>query len=197
MSGMSGEPGRAGNTPGPPRRRTTAEATGPDPLSELADRLALRELVDIYAHAIDHRLPDLFATLFHEDGQLVLPHPAGAGRPPVVLDGRQGWQDAFAAVKPFTVTSHFVGNHLVRLDGHRATGTTYCLVHEIYDTADAPRMQLRMAHYTDIYVRHDDRWLFRTRTVRMDWHDDRALGAPRNPYRKPASAATDGKEPQP
>lgn len=192
-AGTAGRP----SSPGPLTAAGTTATAGPSPLTDVADRLALRELVDTYAYAIDHRLPDLFATLFHEDGRLVLPHPAGTGRPPVVFGGRQGWERAFTAVAPFTATSHFVGNHLVRLDGDSATGSTYCLVHEIYETADGQRMQQRMAHYTDVCTRIDGRWLFLTRTLRIDWHDDRVLGPPRNPYRKPDSARTAGKEPQP
>jgi SnoaL-like domain len=166
-------------------------------MDEAADRLALRELVDTYAHAVDHRLPDLFAGLFHESGQLVLNHPTDPERPPVVFDGARGWEHAFAAVVPFTVTTHFVGNHLVRLDGDYATGSTCCLVHEVYDSADGPRMQLRMARYADTYTRHKGRWVFRTRILQFDWHDDRALGAARDPYRHPDAAPAPRKDPQP
>lgn len=166
-------------------------------LRELADRIALRELVDSYAHAVDRRLPQLFATLFHEDGQLLITHPAGGDRAPLVLDGRHGWDRAFTAVAPFTVTSHFVGNHLVRLAGDRASGETYCLAHEIYQAEHVLRMQLRLVRYADTYVRHAGQWLFRTRLLHFDWHDDRALGAPGDPFRGMGAGLAFGREAQP
>lgn len=148
----------------------------------LADRVALRELVDLYAYAVDRREPRLFATLFTEDGELVV-NPATGGEP-FVLDGRDGWARAFTVVAPFTVTGHFVGNHLVRTAGDRARGETYCLVHEVYQAAGGPRIQLRFVRYADAYVRHDGRWLFRSRILHFDWHDDRVLGPARDPHRE-------------
>jgi len=151
-----------------------------------ADRVALRELVDLYAYAVDRREPQLFATLFTEDGRLVV-HPAAGGEP-LLLDGRNGWTDAFQIVAPFTVTSHFVGNHLVRTAGDQAGGETYCLVHEIYQAGDGPRIQLRLVRYADVYARRGGRWLFQTRELRFDWHDDRPLGPARDPFQETGTA---------
>jgi hypothetical protein len=178
-------------------RAAPGEDTDRQTLRELVDRVALRELVDAYAHAVDRRRPDLFAGLFHQDGRLIVPHPGGDGHKPIVLDGRQGWEHAFAAVAPFTVTSHFVGNHLVRLAGDSATAETYCLAHEVYGPQDgADRMQVRLIRYADTCVRHRGRWLFRTRELHVDWHDDRALGAPRDRLRRTGSGVRPGKEQQ-
>jgi hypothetical protein len=164
-------------------------------LRELVDRISLRELVDAYAQAVDRCRPDLLEQLFLEDGQLIVPHPAGDGRKPIVLDGRHGWERAFAAVAPFTVTGHFVGNHLVRLAGDSATAETYCLAHEVYEPrGETARMQLRLIRYTDTCVRHRGRWLFRTRELHVDWHDDHALGAPRDLFRQTGSGGRRGME---
>ncbi|WP_329222655.1 nuclear transport factor 2 family protein [Streptomyces sp. NBC_01485] len=206
-AGYRAPPGRPDPaTPDGHPARSAPEGTGPvvspargipRTLAEIADRIALRELVDTYAHAVDHRLPDLFSTLFHPGGRLIVPHPAGGSRPPIVLEGHHGWEHAFAAVAPFAVTSHFVGNHLVRLEGDSATARTSCLVHEIYRPATgAARMQLRLISYADTCVRHEGRWLFRTRALHVDWHDDRALGAPRNPFRETGTGVRSGKERQ-
>ena len=150
--------------------------------ADLADRVALRELVDLYAYAVDRRRPDLFATLFPADGELVV--TSATGGEPLVLNGRDGWARAFTVVAPFTVTGHFVGNHLVRTAGDRAGGEAYCLVHEIYQAGDSPRIQLRFVRYADAYVRRGGRWLFQTRVLHFDWHDDRALGPARDLYRE-------------
>jgi hypothetical protein len=157
--------------------------------ADLADRVALRELVDLYAYSIDRRQPRLFATLFPPDGQLIV--TGRAGTRPLVLDGRDGWVRAFTVVAPFTVTSHFVGNHLVRTTGDQAGGETYCLVHEVYRGDGDPRIQVRLVRYEDAYVRRGGRWLFQTRVLRIDWHDDRVLGPARDPYRETGAGSAE------
>jgi hypothetical protein len=149
--------------------------------SEAADRIALRALVDSYAHVLDNRLRTRFATLFCEDGRLVLPHPAGRDRPQFVFDGRDGWARAFAVLAPFDTTVHFVGNHLVSIEEDAATGETYCLAHELYDRGGTRRMTVRSVRYLDSYRRIAGRWFFRVRELVVDWVDDRALTAPPTP----------------
>ncbi|WP_370942304.1 nuclear transport factor 2 family protein [Amycolatopsis sp. cg5] len=147
-------------------------------VAEVADRLALRALVDSYAYAVDNRQPEQFAELFCADGCLVMPHPAGRDRTKLVFDGSDGWARAFAILAPFNATTHFVGNHLVSITGDDATGETYCLAHELYDKDGAQRMIVRCVRYTDSYVRVGGEWFFRTRDLSVDWLDDQVLHAP-------------------
>ncbi|GAA3811133.1 nuclear transport factor 2 family protein [Streptomyces phyllanthi] len=139
------------------------------------DRLDLRQLVDAYALAVDRRLPDLFASLFSDDGQLVVRDTDRPYRKPLVLDGRDGWTKAFAVLAPCVLTTHFVGNHLVRLSGDRATGETYCLAHEIYPGGEAGRLLVRSVRYRDSYCRTDGRWRFSRRELTVDWVEERVL----------------------
>jgi SnoaL-like protein len=145
---------------------------------QVADRLALRDLVYAYAHAVDNRLPNRFRALFCGDGQLVLPHPAGGDHAALVFDGSDGWARAFAILAPCTATTHFVGNQLVSISGDSATGETHCLAHEHYERDGANRMLVRCVRYADSYRRVADAWLFHRRELTIDWVDDRALVAP-------------------
>lgn len=151
---------------------------------EVADRMALRELVYAYAQAVDNRRPEEFRALFCEDGELVLPHPAGGEHRALVLDGSDGWARAFAVVAPYTATNHFVGNHLVSINGDDATGQTYCLAHELYDRDGTSRMVVRCIRYADSFRRVAGSWRFRTRKLAVDWLDDRALVPPPTDMRR-------------
>ncbi|MDX3745009.1 nuclear transport factor 2 family protein [Streptomyces sp. AK08-02] len=142
---------------------------------DLRDRMDLRQLVDTYAHALDRRMTELFASLFGEGGELVLMRPPGSLRAPLVLDGRDGWAKALAVLEPCRVTTHFVGNHLVRLAGDSATGETYCLAHEIHPVDGVDRIRVRSIRYHDSYRRTNGSWLFARRELTIDWTEDRAL----------------------
>jgi len=145
---------------------------------DLHDRVELRQLVDTYAYALDRRMAELFGSLFAADGELVL---LRAGGRDLVFDGRDGWARALAVLEPCRVTTHFVGNHLVRLDGDSATGETYCLAHEIYPTDGADRMRVRSIRYRDSYRRTEGSWLFTRRELTIDWTEDRVLRSPAGP----------------
>ncbi|WP_055523097.1 nuclear transport factor 2 family protein [Streptomyces graminilatus] len=143
------------------------------------ERQDLRRLVDTYASALDRRNPRLLASLFHEDGEVVLNPPAGTGRPPLVLDGRDGWERVLSALTPSVVTTHFVGSHKVRLAGDSASGETDCLAHEMYaaDT-EAARLRVRAIRYRDSYRRTTGAWRFIRRELTVDWTEDRVLAPP-------------------
>lgn len=145
---------------------------------DVRDRLDLRRLVDTYASALDRRNTKLFASLFDEDGQLVLNPPAGTGRPPRVFDGRDGWASVLSVLEPCVVTAHFVGNHTVRLSGDSASGETYCLAHEIYPADAARRLRVRSIRYQDSYRRTAGAWRFARRELTVDWTEDRVLTPP-------------------
>ncbi|NEA66182.1 nuclear transport factor 2 family protein [Streptomyces sp. SID12488] len=143
------------------------------------DRQDLRRLVDTYASALDRQNPKLFASLFDEDGELVLNFPTGTGRPPLVLDGRDGWAGELSVLAPCVVTTHFVGSHTVRLAGDSASGETDCLAHEMYaDDAEAARLRVRSMRYRDSYRRARGVWRFTRRELTVDWTEDRVLSLP-------------------
>lgn len=98
-----------------------------------------------------------------------------------MLDGRDGWARALAVLEPCRVTTHFVGNHLVRLAGDSATGETYCLAHEIYPADGPDRMRVRSIRYRDTYRRTNGSWLFARRELTIDWTEDRVLRSPSGP----------------
>jgi hypothetical protein len=139
-----------------------------DKLQEVADRLALRDLVQQYAKGADNRSPELFGGAFTDDG--VLNTSRG------VVEG----SSAIAALAPklgrYKATMHMIGNHYVDFaDDDHAMGETYCMAHHVYDAAGVDRVYIMAIRYKDTYVRTGAGWRMSSRTLELQWDEDRPL----------------------
>jgi len=143
---------------------------------EAADRLAIRELVDAYAHCADRREAEAQKALFTEDAHFLV-YMNGVGTEPTEdLHGKERLTPVFAALKQYEVTMHFNGQSTARLDGARATGETYCIAHHVF-TADGERkIMLAYLRYLDSFVKQGGRWLFAERNLYLEFSDTRTLG---------------------
>src|ERR1700759_2992580 len=103
--------------------------------AEQADRLAIRELIDAYAHCADRRDADGQKSLFTDDTHFVVYMEGQGSEPTQVLDGRDALTPVFAALNDYQATMHFNGQSTIALDGDRATGESYCIAHHLF-TAD-------------------------------------------------------------
>jgi uncharacterized protein (TIGR02246 family) len=147
-----------------------------DTQQEVADRLALRHLVDAYARHVDGGDAAAVAALFTDDGRLVSRLHGAAGDAPSVRQGPDEIADALVAgLDRYVVTTHVVGGQVVALDGGRATGDTVCLAHHVYESGGSRRMLVMAVRYTDSYARGPDGWRFAERELHLDWRQDRAL----------------------
>jgi hypothetical protein len=143
---------------------------------EAADRLAIRELVEAYAHCADRRDAKGQMALFTADTHFVVYMNAKDPTPSQELHSRQALAPVFADLNKYAATTHFVGQSTVlTLAGDRATGEAYCLAHHI--TVDGARRRLMLAslRYYDTFVKTDGAWLFAERLLYVDWADERAL----------------------
>ena len=100
--------------------------------TELADRLAIRELVDAYAHCADRRDAHGQKSLFTEDTHFVVYMEGEGSDPTDDLHGRESLTPVFENLNTYEVTMHFNGQSTVTIDGDRATGYLYCLAHHVY-----------------------------------------------------------------
>ena len=141
--------------------------------TEAADRLAIRELVDAYAHCADRRDADGQKSLFTEDTHFVVYMEGEGSEPTQVLDGREALTPVFDALNNYQATMHFNGQSTIALDGDRATGESYCIAHHLF-TEDGER-KLMVAHirYDDTIVKVDGAWLFAERKLYVDWTETR------------------------
>jgi uncharacterized protein (TIGR02246 family) len=153
----------------------------PIDLQHVADHMALRELVATYAHGVDRRDAHGVAALFTEDGRLASYH----GDAVTPVNDRRGRDQIAAAMETmdrYLVTTHFLGQQNVVIDGDRATGETYCLAHHLYHEADDDWVNRVISiRYLDAYVRAGDNWLFFERRIVADWIEHRPWreGVPR------------------
>jgi hypothetical protein len=141
------------------------------------DRLALRELVDAYAHRVDRRDLDGVAALFTEGGRLIVYDGEPGDAPPLrERHGRAEISAAMERLRRYDVTTHFLGQQTVTIDGDRANGETYCLAHHLADQ-DGRRINTVMSiRYLDSYVRTAEGWLIDERRLALDWVEDRPIG---------------------
>jgi len=125
------------------------------PGGDVADMLAIQDLVYNYTHAIDGRQELLFAGLWASDAVWDLGGDAGLG----VFRGRDAIFDAFRrSVASGRQMHHFSSNLIVHVHGNQATGRSK----SVTTGRDIPMF----ASYDDEYVRLDGIWQFTRRTVR-------------------------------
>ncbi|MFP6559214.1 nuclear transport factor 2 family protein [Paraburkholderia sp. B3] len=143
---------------------------------EAADRLAIRELIDAWAHDADRKLPAAQAALFTDDGvvEVYMSEPGKDSKPAQVLHGRKEIETGIGdALKKYAVTMHVNGQSTVQINGDHATNESYTLAHHFW-TENGKRMLLVMGiRYYDTIVRKDGHWLFAERKLIIDWTDSR------------------------
>jgi SnoaL-like protein len=143
---------------------------------EAADRLAIRELVDAYAHCADRRDAEGQKSLFTEDTHFLV-YMNGVGTEPTEdLHGREQLTPVFAALKQYAVTMHFNGQSTARLDGAQATGETYCIAHHVFSADGERKIMLAYLRYADSFVKQGGTWLFAERNLYLEFSDMRTLG---------------------
>jgi ketosteroid isomerase-like protein len=149
------------------------------PISErqAADRLAIRELVDAYAHCADRRDAEGQMALFTPDTHFVVYLDPHAERPTQELHGRAALAPVFDALNAYIATTHFNGQSTVALDGDQATGETYCLAHHVsVDDGGRRTMMIASIRYQDTFRKDTDgAWLFAERILLVDWTETRPL----------------------
>lgn len=142
--------------------------------SEAADRLAIRELIDAYAHCADHRDAEGQMALFTPDTHFAVFMDATSAEPSQDLRGRDSLAPVFDNLNTYAATTHFNGQSTVALDGDRATGESYCLAHHVsFDDAGQRSLRIASIRYLDEFVKTDGEWLFAERRLMIDWTETR------------------------
>jgi SnoaL-like protein len=144
--------------------------------TEAADRLAIRELVEAYAHCADRRDAKGQMSLFTADTHFVVYMNAKDPTPSQELHSREALAPVFADLNKYDATTHFVGQSTIfTLTSDRATGEAYCLAHHVTVDGGKQRLMVASLRYLDTFVQIDDAWLFAERQLYVDWVDERPL----------------------
>jgi len=144
--------------------------------TEAVDRLAIRELIEAYAHCADRRDAKGQMSLFTANTHFVVYMDAKDPKPTQELHTREALALVFAELNKYEVTTHFVGQStILTLTSDRATGEAYCLAHHVTLDGGKRRLMVASLRYLDTFVKKDGAWLFAERLLYVDWVDERAL----------------------
>jgi len=142
--------------------------------TEAADRLALRELFDAYAHCADRRDAEGQKALFTDDTVFAVYMDGEGSEATYVLQGRESLTPVFADLNRYEATMHFNGQSTVALDGDRATGESYCLAHHLFTEDGERKLMVASLRYLDTFVKSNGTWLFAERKLYVDWTETRS-----------------------
>src|SRR5258708_36289970 len=144
--------------------------------TEAADRLAIRELVEAYAHCADRRDAKGQMALFTEDTHFVVYMSAKDPTPSQELHSREELAPIFAELNKYDATTHFIGQSTIfTLTADQGTSETYCLAHHVTVEGAKRRLMIASLRYLDTFVKIGGAWLFAERKLYVDWLEERAL----------------------
>ena len=144
--------------------------------TETADRLAVRELVEAYAHCADRRDAKGQMSLFTKDTHFVVFMNAKDREPTWELRSRDALASVFAVLNKYDATTHFVGQSTIfSLTDDKAVGEAYCLAYHVTVAEGARRLMVASLRYLDTFVKQDGEWLFAERLLYVDWTEERAI----------------------
>ena len=141
--------------------------------AEQADRLAIRELIDAYAHCADRRDADGQKALFTDDTHFVVYMEGQGSEPTQVLDGREALTPVFDDLNRYEATMHFNGQSTVTLDHEWGSGESYCIAHHLYSEGDERKLMVAYLRYDDRFIKVDGAWRFAARSLYVDWAETR------------------------
>jgi SnoaL-like domain len=144
--------------------------------TEAADRLAIRELIEAYAHCADRRDAKGQMALFTADTRFVVYMNAKDQTPTQELHSREALAPVFADLNQYDATMHFIGQStILTLAADRATGEAYCLAHHLTVHGDKRRLMVAALRYSDTFVKMQGAWLFAERRLYVDWTEERPM----------------------
>jgi hypothetical protein len=146
--------------------------------AEAADRLALRELFDAYAHCADRRDADRQKALFTDDTVFAVYMDGEGSEPTYVLHGQEALTPVFEDLNRYEATTHFNGQSTITLHGDRAAGESYTIAHHVYTEDGTRKIMVASLRYLDSFTKREGRWYFAERKLILDWSETRSMNAP-------------------
>src|SRR5258708_30675747 len=151
--------------------------------SEGADRLAIRELVEAYAHCADRRDVKGQMSLFTEDTHFAVYMNAKDPKASQELHSRAALAPVFDDLNKYAATQHFVGQStILTLTADRAAGEAHTMAHHLTVDGGQRRLMIAALRYDDTFVKKDGAWLFAERKLSGDWLEEPAPAGPRRAW---------------
>ena len=142
-------------------------------ISEIEDRIAIKNLVDTFSVLADVKETQKQTLLFTENATV---ESIMNGQRGAALVGRKQIGDAFANfLSLFETVYHINGQQTVTLNGDKASGISYCAV-TLIGVENGKKMKTSFGiYYNDEYVRQNNHWLIAKRTSTFAWQDKQEL----------------------
>lgn len=143
--------------------------------NELADKIALRELIDKISMLGDKKDFVHQTELFSENA---ISETVAGGETILKLEGRKEMVQAFEKfLQDFDTVYHFNGQQTVTINGDTATGTCYCFI-TLIGSENGKKIRTTVgATYEDEYVRVNSQWLVSKRVGNFNWQDKTAIAS--------------------
>jgi ketosteroid isomerase-like protein len=145
---------------------------------DAADRLAIRTLIDRYAHCADGRDTAGHVALFTDDAVFAV-YRGNAAESVQVLHGHDELAHLFEGLTAYQATTHFNGQSIVFVEGGRATGESYCIAHHVSVVDGRQTLMVAAVRYLDTFIKQHGRWLFAERKAVIDWTETRSADTAR------------------
>ncbi|WP_243350229.1 nuclear transport factor 2 family protein [Parabacteroides sp. FAFU027] len=138
-------------------------------LQTLQDKLALKELVDVFSILADQKEIEKQTMLFTEDATV---ETLFNGQIISSLHGRKQLGEAFGGfLNQFETVYHINGQQTVTVNGNKASGISYCLVTLIGSENGKKVKTTNGVYYNDEYLKQNGKWLIANRKSTFAWQD--------------------------
>jgi len=131
------------------------------PIEEVADRLAIHDVLFRYAHALDDRDSRLLRTCFTEDAVCEV------GATLSGIDAIIGFAEG--VLSGFDVTQHLIANPRCAVDGDHAESVCDLQAQHVTRGAPGGEHYVIGGRYVDSLVRTPDGWRIARRRLRVTW----------------------------
>lgn len=126
------------------------------------DRMAIREVLETYADAVNQYNGDVWASLWIEDSQWDLPDYPELG----TVHGKKAIVDMWYSAMPnYPKLSFGISIGSILVDGDKAT--TRCYISEVYEEPETGKDKRAQGEYNDKLVKVDGQWKLAHRTFHV------------------------------
>lgn len=129
---------------------------------EIAERLAIAEVLARYCRGIDRCDADLLAAVFTPDARI--DYGDGAKSPDETIPG------LMAGLGAMRLTQHNISNTILRITGTTAKAETNCVALHLIPAPDGEIELVVGGRYLDRLVKTDGAWRIAERLYVMDWN---------------------------
>ena len=154
--------------------QTSASKSLEQRITEIEDRLALKQLVDQFSILSDLKHAQAQALLFTPDAVV---ETYQGDKLTITLKGREQIAEVFGNfLNSMETVYHINGQQTVELNGNNATGVSYCRVTLIGEEHGKKMITEHGVFYQDSYVKdRSGKWLISKRKSTFHWTDRREL----------------------